>query len=374
MFIEVLSIGDEILKGETLNTNASFIGRQLVREGWTVSRQTTLPDQEELLVQGLKDCLERADVIIATGGLGPTLDDITLNVSQKVFQKEPTFVKNPVGSAPGLLYSEKGKLVIFLPGVPLEMEEMLKVFVIPLLKEKYPSSLKSFHQELHFGALNESMVDPLLRDITAHDSKLQVGIYPSHGTLTIRLTSDHQDSVERAKTQILKKFHGDLLSTQRESLQESLHAWFISHRKTLAFAESCTGGLLSTHITALAGASQYFLGSMIVYSNDLKEKLLGVSPQTLSSFGAVSLQTVDEMLKGLFHVTQTDFGIAVSGIAGPSGGSLEKPVGTVFYALGHHAGKQESGSFLAKGNRKAVMHYATNVLLGKLLKYVKNYG
>jgi nicotinamide-nucleotide amidase len=152
--------------------------------------------------------------------------------------------------------------------------------------------------------------------------------------------------------------------------EETLHAWFIEHKKTLSFAESCTGGLLSTHMTAMPGASHYFLGSVVVYSNALKEKILKVSPETLSSEGAVSSQTAQEMLIGLFKVTEADFGLAVTGIAGPSGGTLEKPVGTVFYALGEKSGKMEAGSFCAQGNRQTIMLSTTNQLLEKLLNYV----
>ncbi len=154
------------------------------------------------------------------------------------------------------------------------------------------------------------------------------------------------------------------------STKETLHTWFIENNKTLAFGESCTGGLMATHITAMSGASKYFLGSLVVYSNALKEKILHVSSQTLLSEGAVSLQTAQEMLTGLFKVTGADVGVAVTGIAGPSGGSLEKPIGTIFYALGMRNGKIESGSFSAQGNRQTIMLSTTNQLLEKLLHYV----
>ena len=154
------------------------------------------------------------------------------------------------------------------------------------------------------------------------------------------------------------------------STKETLHTWFIENNKTLSFAESCTGGLMATHITAMPGASKYFLGSLVVYSNVLKEKILQVSSQTLLLQGAESLQTAQEMLTGLFKVTGSDVGVAVTGIAGPSGGSLEKPIGTIFYALGARGGKIESGSFSKQGNRQTIMLSTTNQLLEKLLHYV----
>lgn len=159
------------------------------------------------------------------------------------------------------------------------------------------------------------------------------------------------------------------MSTQ---IEKDLHSWFTNNKKTLAFAESCTGGRLSSQITAMPGSSVYFLGSLVVYSNKLKEKILYVSPETLSTKGAVSLQAAEEMLSGLFLATGADFGVAVTGLAGPSGGSLEKPVGTVFYALGKKEGKPESGSFCAQGNREEVMLSTSHLMLKKLLQLCQN--
>lgn len=154
---------------------------------------------------------------------------------------------------------------------------------------------------------------------------------------------------------------------------EALHQWFMESKKTLAFTESCTGGLLASQITAYPGASQYFLGSLVVYSNTLKEKILNVSSKTIAVEGAVSSETVQEMLTGLLKVTTADFGVAVTGIAGPSGGSVQKPIGTIFYALGAKGGKIESGSFSIQGNRQTIMLSTCDQLLGKLLHYVMGY-
>ncbi len=370
MFIEVVAIGDEILSGATINTNASSIGRHLGKDGWKVSRQTTLGDEYESLKNGLHECLQRSDVVIATGGLGPTLDDITERAAEALCQIEPKIIPNPVGSASGFLYEDtKSKHLLFLlPGVPLEMEAMLLQSVIPILKEKFPLPKKTFQEEFYFCQLSENKVDPILRELKQVDPEISLGIYPGYGILTVRVTSSTLQSLERAKTKLLQAFGKNAFTAKNCQIQEAVHDWFIKHNQTLACAESCTGGLLATHITALAGASQYFLGSIVAYSNALKETLLGVSSETLASAGAVSSQTVTEMLSGLFNKTNAGFGIAVSGIAGPTGGTLEKPVGTVFYALGKQGEKPEVGSFCAKGNRQIVMLYTTNILLGKLLK------
>lgn len=372
MFIEIVAIGDEILSGATINTNASCIGRYLTKEGWAISSQTTLGDEYESLRHGLQKCVEKADVVIATGGLGPTLDDITEKASQALFQQDPKIIPNPVGSASGFLYEDPTSkhLLFLLPGVPLEMEAMLVQSVIPHLKETFPLPQKRFQEEFYFCELSENKVDPLLRELKENDPQISLGIYPGYGVLTVKVTSPTEKSLAYAKEKLLNAFGKQAFKAKNCQIQDAIHNWFSTHNKTLAFAESCTGGLLSTHITALAGASCYFLGSLVVYSNTLKENLLGVNPQTLAVAGAVSSQTVEEMLTGLFKRTNADFGIAVSGIAGPSGGTLEKPVGTVFYALGKQGKKPEVGSFCAKGNRQIVMLYTANILLGKLLRYI----
>jgi len=366
MSIEVVSIGNEVLRGIIINTNAAFLSRRLTEEGWDVSCQTTLPDENALLRQGLDEALIRSSVVIATGGLGPTLDDNTLICAKELFSKPPHELPNSVGVAPGCLFSENKRLLFLLPGVPSEMEQMFEETVLPYLKKHLPA--KPLHrEELHFYLLKEDDVDPLLRDLQK-EHKLDVGIYPSYNGLSVILRGPKKEHVIEARKIIEKAFKASLLPAAK--LEEAIHGWMVKHHQTLALAESCTGGFMAAQLTAIAGASEYFLGSIVAYSNSLKEGLLGVSPETLKKQGAVSKEVVHEMWTGLLKKTGADYGIAVSGIAGPTGGTSDKPVGTVFYALGKKGEKPEINTLHVKGNRQTVILRTTKKLFGFLLKKI----
>ena len=366
MSIEVVAIGNEVLRGIVVNTNAAFLSRRLTQEGWDVSCQTTLPDENILLTQGLDEALIRSSIVIATGGLGPTLDDNTLGCAQALFDKAPHEMPNSVGEAPGYFFSEHKKLLFLLPGIPSEMEQMFEESVLPYLKKHVPVS--PLHQEeLHFYLLREDNVDPLLRDLQA-EHELDVGIYPSYSGLTVILRGPQKDRVSLAKKALAEAFKSSLLPAPK--MEEALHNWMVRNRKTLALAESCTGGFMASQLTAIPGASEYFQGSLVTYSNHLKENLLGVSPLTLKKHGAVSREVVHEMWTGLLKKTGADYGIAVSGIAGPNGGTPEKPVGTVFYAMGKKGEQPEVDTLHFKGSRQTVILRTTKKLFGLLLKKI----
>jgi nicotinamide-nucleotide amidase len=367
MSIEVVAIGNEILRGMTVNTNAAYLSRRLTEEGWHVSGQITLPDEIPLLKQGLEEALTRCSVIIATGGLGPTLDDNTAGCAQELFSKPPVPIQNRVGTAPGFLFTENKRVLFLLPGIPQEMEQMFEEGVLPYLRRYIPVSQRLFREVLYFYLLRENDVDPLLRKLQA-EHNLDVGIYPAYSCLSVVLRGLEKDRVMVAKAALAKAFESSLLPAP--GLAESIHFWMAQHRKTLAFAESCTGGFMASKITALAGASDYFLGSLVTYSNRLKQQLLNVSPETLTNYGAESRETVEEMWKGLLQKTGADYGIAVSGIAGPAGGTDDKPAGTIYYALGEKGEKPEVGTFHVKGNRQTVILRTTLRLFAFLLKKI----
>lgn len=367
MSIEVVAVGNEILRGMTVNTNSAYLSRRLTEEGWHVAGQTTLPDEISLLTQGLDEALTRSSVVIATGGLGPTLDDNTAGCAQELFSKPPVPIQNRVGTAPGFLFAENKRVLFLLPGIPQEMEQMFEEEVLPYLQRHVPVSQRLFRESLYFYLLRENDVDPLLRKLQA-ENNLDIGIYPSYSCLSVILRGVDKDHVMAAKIALAKAFEGSLLPAP--SLAESIHFWMTKHRKTLAFAESCTGGFMASKITALAGASDYFLGSLVTYSNGLKQHFLDVSPETLKKHGAVSGETVKEMWKGLLQKTGADYGIAVSGIAGPNGGTDEKPAGTIYYALGEKGEKPEVGTFHLHGNRQTVILRTTLRLFALLLKKI----
>ncbi|MBS0649451.1 MAG: nicotinamide-nucleotide amidohydrolase family protein [Verrucomicrobia bacterium] len=366
MSIEIIAVGNEILRGMVVNTNAAYLSRRLTEEGWSVTGQTTLPDEMSLLTQGLDEALTRSTVVIATGGLGPTLDDNTAGCAQGLFSNAPQSIENTVGTAPGFLFAENKRVLFLLPGIPQEMEQMFEESVLPYLQKHLPPP-KFFREALSFYLLRENDVDPLLRKLQAQYD-IDMGIYPSYSCLSVVLRGRNSEHVAAAKKAIAEAFKSSLMPAAK--LEEALHFWMKKHRKTLAFAESCTGGYMSSQITALAGASDYFLGSIVCYSNRLKQQLLHVSSETLQQHGAVSSETAQEMWKGLLQTTGADYGIAVTGIAGPTGGTDEKPVGTVWYALGARGENPEVGTFHLQGNRQTVIHRATRRLFAFLLKKI----
>lgn len=369
MSIELLAIGNEILRGQTINTNGAEIGRRLTEEGWTIFRQTALPDDPRLLEQGLSEALKRTSVIIATGGLGPTLDDLTAATARALFLQPPEEIPNPVGSAPGYIFTNGPYKLFLLPGVPEEMRPMLERGVIPYLHRHFPPPQKPFSTALHFYLLSETKVDPILRDLEKR-FPLDIGIYPSYGILTVTLSGADKNHVEAAKQEIVQQFRSQLIETPSGKLAEALHLWMQKQGHTLAFAESCTGGFMASQITAFPGSSAYFLGSLVTYANQLKESVLGVSPETLKGQGAVSRATVQEMWHGLMQKTGADYGIAVSGIAGPTGGSPQKPVGTIWYALGKKGLSPEVDTFLVKGDRQTIISRTTQRLFAYLWKFL----
>lgn len=354
MSIEIVAIGNEVLRGMVVNTNAAFLGRRLDEEGWLVARQSVLPDTKDVIASGLQEALDRSSIVIATGGLGPTLDDLTAECAATLFSTPATPLKNHIGSASGFCFKEGKKVLFLLPGVPQEMEIMFEKEVLPLL----PLQKKDYRVKIRFAMLRETEVDPLLREM-----KIEAGIYPSYGSLTVVLRGSDIATLEKAKEKLKKQFSSHYYESASGKLEEAIQEWMIKNKKTVACAESCTGGFLASQLTAVPGASAYFLGSIVSYSNQLKEAALKVSSETLKTKGSVSLEAVQEMWKGVLKLTGADFGVAVSGIAGPSGGTAEKPVGTIFYAIGFKNKAPEVATFRYAGPRNLVILRTTKRLL-----------
>lgn len=362
MSIEIVAVGNEILRGIVVNTNSAYLGRRLDEEGWIVARQITLPDDPPALTRELKESLDRSPIVIATGGIGPTLDDVTADCAKPLFSTAPNRLPNLVGSAPGLYFQEGSRSLFLLPGIPAEMEAMFENVVVPHLKQIYPIKEASYHSKLHFSSLREDDVDPLLRQFQ-EELSIQAGIYPAYGRLTVILRGKDRAAVQKAEMALKKQFQSHLYESSSGTIEEAIQNWMIDRKKTLACAESCTGGSLAAHLTAIPGSSGYFLGSLVTYSNRLKEQLLHVSPQTLKTKGAVSVEAVKEMWEGLIEATEADFGVAISGIAGPLGATANKPVGTVHYALGFKNTAPDIGTLHFKGGRSIVILRATQMIL-----------
>lgn len=403
MDIEIVAIGNEILSGFIVNSNASYISQELLKAGYQVSRHSVLPDSAVRLRQGLKEALERNQLVITTGGLGPTCDDITRSVAAELFQSDfqyneqlgeelrrrypncletlenqatvPTkakLLKNEAGTAPGFIFNSANSTLVLLPGIPAEMKAMFPQ-VLAHLSEHLPIAAQSYCKRLNLFNVTEASADPILRKLQDKFSTINFGIYPAQGILGIHLTILSRDKtaalsqLELAYKAITSEFPGLLFESGSRKIEEALHQRFIEKKLTLSAAESCTGGSFSARLTQLPGASHYFIGSIVSYSNEMKSHWLGVSEQLLKEKGAVSAEVVTQMLKGLLAQTRTDYGVAVSGIAGPEGGTADKPVGTIWCAVGKRGEEPRVWKLQAYGTREMIIERSVNALIAELL-------
>ncbi|MBS0622001.1 MAG: nicotinamide-nucleotide amidohydrolase family protein [Verrucomicrobia bacterium] len=391
--IEVIAIGDEVLSGFTPNTNAAFISHILFDRGYRIARHTALPDEEDPLLEGLRGALKAQDVVICTGGLGPTVDDVTRGIlakltdstlelheevkkrlqlrlglhfplldEQSTSPSKATPLHNPMGTAPGLFFQLGKKLLFVLPGVPREMEAIFPE-VLRILEAQFPPPPQERGAVLHFFQIAEIDLDTALRAFP----KTKVGLYPHLGFVTVRLLGEQ---VEQARQELSHAFGSRLFASPSGSLEEAVHLACINNKLTLAAAESCTGGGVSERLIRFPGASEFFKGSIVAYSNEIKEKLLAVNPSTLLKYGAVSEETVVEMVRGLLPLMEVDVGVAISGIAGPTGGTLEKPVGTVCFAAMRRGKEPVFSTLRFAGSRAAVIERSINHALAELLKII----
>ena len=372
----LISIGDELLIGQTVNTNTSWLAEQLTARGVDVLEMTTVPDEKDAILKVFKEATERAELVICTGGLGPTSDDLTAKLlgeffgektefNEEVFswisefkktQKKPInelhrqqailplgfkYFRNSAGTAPAMSYQSNGTFFIALPGVPYEMKALMDEEVFPYLSEKI--TRKAIRTKtLLTAAVPESEIASTLKEL---EEKLPQGVslayLPSLASVKIRINSkaEDEDAAEKGlKTteEKIRQLLGDsVYGEDEDTLEELIGQLLLDKGWTMATAESCTGGYIAHMITTVAGSSQYFNGSVIAYSNAVKVELLKVRKKTLEEYGAVSEHTVTEMLGGICKRLKADCAIAVSGIAGPGGGTKEKPVGMVCVAVGN---------------------------------------
>ncbi len=379
MTAEIITIGDELLLGQVVNTNAAWMAEHLHMAGIGVSRIVTVSDTGQEIVAALDEALTRADVVLMSGGLGPTSDDITKHTlcsyfnSRMVFH-EPTFeqikkffdargykmternrlqaevpeactpIINHHGTAPGMLFEKDGKTIISMPGVPFEMEAMMDGQIIPMLTARGNSKIVVHRTVLTQGG-GESFLSDLIQEWeVALPANMKLAYLPQPGIVRLRLSAiggDRQQlvkSIDREIEALLKIIPDYIFGFENETLEGVVGKLLKQRGKSVSTAESCTGGYLSHLITSVPGSSDYYTGSVIAYSNKIKEQVLGVKKETLEAHGAVSEQTVIEMAAGIRDKFATDFALAVSGVAGPDGGTDEKPVGTVWIALAHPGG------------------------------------
>ncbi len=402
--IELVTIGKELLSGLVLNTNASFICHEFAKIGFDIQRHQTLSDDKASLKKGLEEALERSDLVITTGGLGPTCDDETRAVVASIFAsefeynaelaadlyarygetlisikdqatvpKKAILITNPIGTASGLIFARDGHYLACLPGVPKELTVMVTDGLLPFVQEHFPLTDPVYRQAFYFCQLAEMNVDAIMRPLLEKNKKIDVGIYPSHGNVSVVLSTRAESEFEASKifkpvsTALEMAFSGKQYKSDSGKIEEAIHQLFLEKGYTLSLAESCTGGSIAARLSKLSGASGYFLGGVVAYDNSVKEKVLGVPKQILERFGAVSKETVCIMAKNVREIMKTDYSIAVSGIAGPTGGTEEKPIGMVWAAIcSDEFPDAYAWVFRSYGSREMVIESVVNKALGQL--------
>lgn len=374
MKIGVLTIGNELTSGRTQDTNASFIARELHRRGWQVTAMLSVGDEDEAIRGGLAYLLGVADALIITGGLGPTADDITTaaiarafglklitndtvlqyikdkmtsgkrpwtpnNAKQALFPAGAETIINRVGIAWGFSLKQNGKIITVMPGVPAEAEKMLTESLIPLFCREFSDDVHVLTRVIKLSGITESAVDHALAEVTFADLGVSIGFYPHFPELELVLTArdtSREKALEKlaqAKGEVAKRLSKHIYAYDHDTLEGVVAALLLERKVTLALAESCTGGLIADRLTNVPGSSAFFERGLVTYSNKSKEELLDVSPEVIGKYGAVSKETAVLMAEGVRKLAKTSLGLATTGIAGPDGGTAEKPVGTIYIAL-----------------------------------------
>lgn len=374
IYAEVVTIGDEILYGQITDTNSKWISEELDKIGIKTIRKSSVGDQKQAILQILDESISRADIILITGGLGPTKDDITkktlaeyfkdelvinpiaeefvkeffekrgrpfteLNRQQAAIPSMCTYLHNATGTAPGMWFEHNGKVIVSMPGVPLEMKYLISNEVISRLKSKFDLP-EIVHKIIRTIGLGESFLAERIENWEdSLPDHIKLAYLPNFGEVKLRLTGIGEDrkkiesEIEVEVQKLIPLIEEHIFSFENEEIETYIGTLLNAQNATVSVAESCTGGYLSHLLTSIPGSSAYFMGGVVSYSNQAKMDVLKVKQETLTKFGAVSEQTVVEMAEGVRKLMKTTYGIATSGIAGPDGGTDEKPVGTVWLAV-----------------------------------------
>lgn len=368
----IISIGNELLNGKTLNSNATYISGALFEIGIPIHRIITIGDNTNEIIGSLGQAISENDVVILTGGLGPTHDDITkksvadffktklvfnegimqkvkdrfkrrgmkmpeINRNQAMIPESAELIDNPVGTAAGLLFKKDGKYIFVLPGVPKEMQAITDQSIIPFLKEN--CTLKEIQVHLYrTTGIPESKIYEICKDLFEQYNSFEIAFLPKYTGVEIRIAVDKTEQNQERDFSIFEKelyrrIRKYIFTKGQRELEEVIGELLRQDNLTISVAESCTGGLIQDRLTNVPGSSEYFMGGFTTYSNDSKMKYLGVSEITLQNFGAVSDEVAREMASGARQAFETDFALATTGIAGPAGATESKPVGLIFIAL-----------------------------------------
>jgi len=416
MKVEIIAIGDEIISGDIVNTNPQFLSEELWQHGFKIEYHTTIRDDEEAIKEAFLRASERVDIVVTTGGLGPTMDDFTVDVAAKAFDvpliedeetmerlhafakkrnkelsensKKQAFIPkggktfpNDHGTAPCIYYNHNETNFYFLPGVPREMKHLFGHAVLPDVLEKRKEKLHFRIKYLQTFGMAEAHLDDALVDLShdrTHINNARIGFRTHFPETTIKVSVWNEDEkqaeadLEKVSNLVKERIGKYVYSEKRQdSLENVLVNKLIEKKKNVAVAESCTGGLIANRITNISGSSEVFKGGVVSYSNEMKKEILGVKPETLDQCGAVSEECAEEMVRGLYDKTGADFCAAVTGIAGPSGGTDEKPVGTVHVAI-LCDGKLRNKKYFFQFPRLGFKTLVASVVLKKFLRACEN--
>lgn len=375
----IITIGDELLIGQTIDTNSAWIGSELSKAGFDVYRKIAIHDRKDDIIQALDEAAHKADVALITGGLGPTSDDITketmceyfntrLVVDKAVLSMIENMMKhrnfpmnennrrqaevpeacrvltNATGTAPGMWFEKEGTIYISMPGVPYEMKHIMNEHVLPELKKRFTTQVIIHKNIMTYGTFEAKLAEMLTDFEAAIPENIKLAYLPSSGVIKLRLTAtgNNRDILEKSINEQVNKLYriipDFIYAENEESIEQVIGNLLRSKNQTVSTAESCTGGNIATMLTSIPGSSAYYTGSVISYSNSVKRNLLGVDEKLISEKGAVSEEVVREMARGARNVFKTDYALATSGIAGPDGGSEAKPVGTIWFAVASEKG------------------------------------
>ena len=410
--VELIAVGTELLLGQLVDTNTSHIASELANNGINVYGTHTVGDNRARIAAAMRSALERVDGVITTGGLGPTVDDLTKeavcdvfltdtelderslaqmkeffaiagremrenNRKQALVPRGSFVLENPRGTAPGFVaFDARGKFIACMPGVPREMKPMLSEHLVPYLRDRYTLREAIFTRVLHTINIGESEVDHRISDLFASSENPKIAVLAHEGQCDVKMmakATTHETAlamIEPLERELRSRLEGFVYGADGESIASAVHALLRERNATIAVAESCTGGRIEAELTRPAGASAAFLGGIVAYDNAVKIEQVGVSAASIEQHGAVSEAVVRELASGVRERLHASVGFAVTGVAGPSGGTEEKPVGLVWFAMdfGHAA---KAWSFNFRGDRDAVQRRATTAALGLMWNSLK---
>lgn len=411
MVVEIVTTGTELLLGQIVNTNAAYLAESLNKLGFDVLYQTTVGDNRERMAEVLKTALARADIVITSGGLGPTQGDITKfvaaklcgrqlyvdeesleqirklavqrgfpmtenNIRQAMIPQGAVVFANACGTAPGVAIEQAGHVIIHLPGPPNECRDMFSRSVTPYLLQKYGMNGVIMSRVLHTFGIGESLLEEKIMDLIKNQQNPTLALLVRPSGVIIRITAKADDAkaaealIAVMEKELRQRIGTYIYAADERGMEDVVGGLLAEKGLHIACAESCTGGLVTSRLTDVPGSSRYVHGAVVSYTNEVKERALQVSAETLRRFGAVSEQTAREMAEGIRRSFAADIGLAVTGLAGPGGGSLEKPVGLVYVAV---AGK--NGTKICRkqfgGSRKSIKYRASQLALDAVRQYIQ---